>query len=52
MDQARKDDYQVAENYVINLIRNEHPEWVAEDGSCSRCEEYYRELDKMIVIED
>lgn len=43
--------YQVAETYMLNLIRNEHPEWVEEDGTCERCEKYYMSLDKMVVLD-
>lgn len=42
----------VAENYVFQLIKEEHPEWVEHDGSCKRCEDYYRILDKLVSLEN
>lgn len=54
MDNTKQVDvevYQAAENYTLNLIRNEHPEWVEPDGSCKRCEQYYTSLDSVIVID-
>lgn len=30
--------------YTIEIIRRMHPEWVARDGSCRECWEYYRSL--------
>jgi hypothetical protein len=54
MDNTKQVDvevYKAAENYTLNLIRSEHPEWVEPDGSCKRCEEYYMSLDSVIVID-
>ncbi len=33
------------EQYVLNVIEEEHPEWVEPDGSCPRCVHYYQSLD-------
>lgn len=33
-----------AEEYLIELIKRDHPEWVQPDGTCSRCSNYYRVL--------
>jgi hypothetical protein len=30
------------EQHVIDKIKEEHPEWVSEDGVCQPCAEYYR----------
>ena len=30
------------DQHVIDQIKKEHPEWVAEDGVCKPCSEYYR----------
>lgn len=30
------------EQHIIDQIKQEHPEWVEEDGICSPCAEYYR----------
>lgn len=54
MDNAKQVDveiYEAAENYTLTMIRNEHPEWVEPDGSCKRCEEYYKSLDSVEVLE-
>ena len=34
----------LAEEWVIDQIRNEHPEWVEDDGLCPRCMEHYLSL--------
>ena len=31
-----------AEVHVMDQIKKEHPEWVAEDGACRPCADYYR----------
>ena len=35
-----------AEEYFIELIKGDHPEWVQPDGTCPRCTLYYRVLAK------
>lgn len=39
-----------AEEYILELIRRDHPEWSKEKGTCSLCIEYYRELVKRTEI--
>lgn len=39
------------EQLVIDMIKKSNPDWVAEDGACYRCIEYYRSLDNMVEIE-
>jgi len=39
-----------AEEYLIELIRRDHPEWNKEKGTCNLCLEYYRELIKRTEI--
>ena len=39
-----------AEEYLIELIRRDHPEWNKEKGTCGLCIEYYRELIKRTEI--
>ena len=34
------------EEYIIELIRKDHPEWDKNKGTCDLCLEYYRELIK------
>ena len=33
-----------AEEYLIGLIKRDHPEWVEAEGTCHRCEDYYQAL--------
>jgi hypothetical protein len=35
-----------AEEYLIGLIKRDHPEWVRPNGTCPRCNIYYRLLAK------
>ena len=35
-----------AEEYIIALIKRDHPEWKEKDGACHKCIEYYRKLVK------
>lgn len=41
----------IAEDYVLDLIEAEHPEWVESDGACIKCIEYYYALDKAVKID-
>jgi hypothetical protein len=41
---AVADDQRFREGRLIARIKQNHPEWVEEDGACPRCMEYYREL--------
>ena len=40
--------HDIAEQYMLDIIKSEHPEWVEKDGSCTRCEEYYYYLDDLV----
>ena len=33
-----------AEEYLIELIKKDHPEWKDKEASCPKCISYYREL--------
>ncbi|MGE5280356.1 MAG: hypothetical protein ACM3L6_06410 [Deltaproteobacteria bacterium] len=33
-----------AEEYLITLIKKDHPEWKESGGSCPQCLDYYRKL--------
>ena len=33
-----------AEEYLIELIKRDHPKWVQSDGKCPPCKAYYRSL--------
>lgn len=35
-----------AEEYLISLIRRDHPEWNKDEKTCHKCLEYYRKLVK------
>lgn len=33
---------QHADRHIVQELSKHHPDWVASDGSCERCVEYYR----------
>lgn len=35
---------QKAYNFIIDKIKQDHPEWVKEDGACPKCVEHYEKL--------
>ncbi len=39
-----------AEEYLIELIRRDHPEWKEDAQTCHKCIEYYRKLVKETEI--
>jgi len=45
-----EDLYRIGEEYLINQIKKEHPEWVEQDGACHKCIEYYQALDYAVKI--
>ena len=38
------------EKYVLDVIKKEHPEWVAPDGACMQCIDYYKSLDEVVQL--
>ena len=36
--------HRLAEEYIRERIRAEHPEWVESDGACPKCLEFYQAL--------
>ena len=40
------------EHLVMQMIKNENPQWVESDGACKRCIQYYSDLDNIVAIED
>ncbi len=30
--------------YIIDLIKKDHPDWLEKDGSCPNCIDYYKKL--------
>lgn len=41
----------IAEKFLLDTIRAEHPEWINEHGECPKCEEYYESLSDIVMIE-
>ena len=39
-----------AEEYLIGLIGQDHPEWIGSDGACIRCVGYYQSLVELTGI--
>ncbi len=39
-----------AEEYLLGLIKKDHPEWQSEKGACPACITYYRDLIKKAEI--
>ena len=39
-----EEDNEEIRDYVLSVIRKNNPNWVAEDGSCAKCWEHYRNL--------
>ncbi|MGH7806504.1 MAG: hypothetical protein ACRENT_00230 [Thermodesulfobacteriota bacterium] len=40
----------IAERWVLDFIKKQHPEWTEKDGACPKCIEYYEDLDDMVSI--
>lgn len=40
----------IAEKFILDSIRYEHPEWIDQDGDCLKCREYYESLNHIIKI--
>jgi hypothetical protein len=40
----------VAERWVLDFLKKQHPEWVEKDGGCPRCIEYYESLDELVSV--
>ncbi len=38
------------EEYLLDLIKKDHPEWKEDKGACRECVDYYRELVKKAEI--
>ncbi len=36
--------HRLAEKYVLDRIREEHPEWVEKSGACAKCLAFYEAL--------
>ena len=38
------------EHLVIDMIKKSNPNWVAEDGACPACINYYENLEDMVKV--
>ena len=50
VDEANALTHIKAEEYLLELIRKDHPEWKEDKKTCPKCVEYYRELIKKAKI--
>jgi len=50
--QQRPASTAAVEQFVIDFIRREHPQWVREDGKCPRCLAYYKALGNIEILEE
>ncbi|EGG99031.1 hypothetical protein imdm_1599 [gamma proteobacterium IMCC2047] len=42
----------ITEQWLLEEIRKEHPEWVEENGLCTKCIAYYRNLDNVFEFDE
>ena len=42
--EAHSLEHAKAEEYLLNLIKKDHPKWKQKNSTCSECIEYYRKL--------
>ena len=42
--------YAVLQREVHSALLAQHPEWIAPDGDCPRCDEYDRRLAKLLSL--
>ena len=40
------------DNHIVDLIKHDHPNWVASDGICQKCYDYYQAELKGSVFKD
>lgn len=52
IESSGEDLHSIAELYVLDVIKSEHPEWVEQDGTCEKCIQYYSALDDLVEIEE
>lgn len=50
VDEATALTHIKAEEYLLDLIRKDHPEWKEDKKTCPKCVEYYKELIKKAKI--
>jgi hypothetical protein len=44
-------DSQEIKDFLNDMIRADHPQWVADDGSCPDCDDYYEDLETAVVLQ-
>jgi hypothetical protein len=42
--------YAVLQREMHNALRAQHPEWIAPDGDCPKCDEYDRRLAELLSL--
>ncbi|NQT28131.1 MAG: hypothetical protein HQ570_00865 [Candidatus Omnitrophica bacterium] len=42
--EAHSLEHAKAEEYLLDLIKKDHPKWKHQDSTCGECIEYYRKL--------
>ena len=40
------------DQHIIDLLKNDHPEWVEKEGICKQCVEYYQQELKGSIFKD
>ncbi|HAJ56201.1 MAG TPA: hypothetical protein DCL35_00335 [Candidatus Omnitrophica bacterium] len=50
VDEASALTHIKAEEYLLSLIKKDHPEWSETEGACPECINYYKELIKKAKI--
>ncbi len=43
--------YHITEQFMLDMIQRDHPDWVEKDGACLPCVEYYKDLDDAVRVE-
>ena len=38
----------IAEQWLIEIIREKNPQWVSDDGACEKCIDYYKSLEDIV----
>jgi len=49
--EKRKKLTRIAEQYVLDTIRYEHPDWIDQNGECQKCYAYYESLGDIVTID-
>lgn len=46
----RTNQNEAVKKFLLDTIRHEHPDWVEENGECTKCNEYYESLSSIVSI--